>query len=284
MRRLIAALGTCFALAACTSGSAPSVRRAAPSSAAAGLVDATISRNPAADAGSDRVDAASSAFRDTRFLGMEKDALAALRRSGRRIALLEPRPGEPTRTRIPTNWKAFDAVLLRLQETPTSYNGDLVEEIAIYWHARGIDGSITLALTDEQIYLRSGHDNPHPNHLYWLAPATSVQREAVTVVLKHLRTRRPIDCKVEGVSAYQLRLDEARKAHCFFSAPCQEQFDFGKDHLGCTATNAAAVLDTLNRSLPKDVPRLPVPTVDDLEQRVVLSNMADELKNWLRAE
>lgn len=48
-------------------------------------------------------------------------------------------------------------------------------KIEISWTSYFIDGHYTLVITPRQIYLRSGHDNPNPNFLYWLASISENQ-------------------------------------------------------------------------------------------------------------
>ena len=48
-------------------------------------------------------------------------------------------------------------------------------EISIYWNAGCIDGAYYLVITPEQLYLRSGHNNPNPNFIFWQISIDSVQ-------------------------------------------------------------------------------------------------------------
>lgn len=52
------------------------------------------------------------------------------------------------------------------------YPGDTLESkqkygFEIWWPSTYNDGSLVLTVTKKQIYLRSGHNNPNPNYLYW---------------------------------------------------------------------------------------------------------------------
>jgi len=51
-------------------------------------------------------------------------------------------------------------------------NTNLIE---ISWLSMYIDGRYVLVITPRQIYFKSGHDNPNPNHLYWLTRITVTQ-------------------------------------------------------------------------------------------------------------
>ena len=48
-------------------------------------------------------------------------------------------------------------------------------KIEISWTSYYIDGHYTLVITPKQIYLKSGHDNPNPNFLYWLTDISQNQ-------------------------------------------------------------------------------------------------------------
>ena len=49
----------------------------------------------------------------------------------------------------------------------------------IRWPSTYIDGSLVLTVTKRQIYLRSGHDNPNPNYLYWFANINDEQYKII---------------------------------------------------------------------------------------------------------
>jgi hypothetical protein len=53
----------------------------------------------------------------------------------------------------------------------------------IIWPAPSIEGSLEMVITRWQIWLRSGHDNPNPNHLYWITDLSKEQHDAITKVL-----------------------------------------------------------------------------------------------------
>jgi len=46
----------------------------------------------------------------------------------------------------------------------------------IMWNdTPGIDGNFILVLHPKQVFLRSAHDNPNPNYVYWVAPLSDAQ-------------------------------------------------------------------------------------------------------------
>jgi hypothetical protein len=55
-------------------------------------------------------------------------------------------------------------------------NTNLIE---ISWSSIYIDGRYILVITPRQIYLKSGHDNPNPNYLYWLTTISVTQFDMI---------------------------------------------------------------------------------------------------------
>ena len=43
-------------------------------------------------------------------------------------------------------------------------------KLEVCWNSSCTDGSYHMVITPEQIYLRSGHENPNSNRFYWLLP------------------------------------------------------------------------------------------------------------------
>jgi hypothetical protein len=58
--------------------------------------------------------------------------------------------------------------------------------ISISWSSRAIDGGYSLEINPKQIYLRSNHDNPNPNHLYWL---DSISNEQYQIIKSYLNSK-----------------------------------------------------------------------------------------------
>ncbi len=58
-------------------------------------------------------------------------------------------------------------------------------EIEIFWPSPNIDGQYELVLNSQQIYLRSSHDNPNPNFLYWIDNIDRQQFELIRNYLKN---------------------------------------------------------------------------------------------------
>jgi hypothetical protein len=70
-----------------------------------------------------------------------------------------------------------------------TYPGDTTDSkekygYEIWWPSTYNDGSLVLTITKRQIYLRSGHNNPNPNYLYWLVNITDEQYKTVDAKIK----------------------------------------------------------------------------------------------------
>lgn len=61
------------------------------------------------------------------------------------------------------------------------------KSIEISWPGEYIDGSYNLIITPEQIYLRSSHENPNPNFLYWLETITKERYDIISKYLSSLK-------------------------------------------------------------------------------------------------
>lgn len=59
----------------------------------------------------------------------------------------------------------------------TGFNKDKADNkpmIEINWFSSYIDGTYSFVITPRQMYLRSHHNNPNPNYLYWLQKSDSL--------------------------------------------------------------------------------------------------------------
>lgn len=55
---------------------------------------------------------------------------------------------------------------------------------AISWPSPSIDGSLYLVISRRQVWLLSGHDNPNPNELFWVADITEDQYRGVEDMIR----------------------------------------------------------------------------------------------------
>ena len=176
----------------------------------------------------------------------------------------------PGRGRFPSGWRDADAVLLHLARPERFGTSELAEGVEIDWASPGIDGRLALRVTDDQLALVSGHDNPHQNRIYWVAPATREQHAALAAALA--KRAKELGLAPNPAQPRDFRFVKARK----------EKQAFGDDHVPVTRENLRAVLRLVNGALPRDVPSFPVPEGDEIAPRALVSFMAEELADWLR--
>ena len=79
--------------------------------------------------------------------------------------------------------------LMQLDILHLTYPGDTTESkekygYEIWWPSTYNDGSLVLTITKRQIYLRSGHNNPNPNYLYWFVNITDEQYKIIDAKIK----------------------------------------------------------------------------------------------------
>ncbi|WP_348799015.1 hypothetical protein [Flavobacterium adhaerens] len=75
-----------------------------------------------------------------------------------------------------------DVLLLTSATDTTSSRANLGYEIR--WPSPSIDGSLVLTITKHQVYLRSSHDNPNPNYLYWFTNISDVCYTTIDKIIK----------------------------------------------------------------------------------------------------
>jgi hypothetical protein len=75
-----------------------------------------------------------------------------------------------------------DILHLALPLDTTPHNNLVGYEIR--WPSICLDGSLVLTITNRQIYLRSSHDNPNPNYLYWFANISDEQYKIIDKKIK----------------------------------------------------------------------------------------------------
>lgn len=63
------------------------------------------------------------------------------------------------------------------------------------WNSYCIDGRYYMEVTPEQIYLFSGHENPNPNHLYWVL---NISKDVLNILSKNSKKIKDLDCASDG--------------------------------------------------------------------------------------
>jgi hypothetical protein len=145
---------------------------------------------------------------------------------------------------------AFDAIHL----SPELEGSE--QALSISWRSPRIDGRFVLVLTPLQIYLRSGHDNPNPNYLYWLAPLSPAQFESARAFLGRTKDR---------------RFERQESPRDIFWTPAFKEKKGEAPHYRALQRNLKYLLEKLGTALP-------APKTEELKPRVRMVYLLDELR------
>ncbi len=115
-----------------------------------------------------------------------EDRLSALRLRGGAIrdtvfTVLDPVDNLPL---IPPALFQQHPYRLMISEPLDTMPPDQVHRYRLSWPAPFIDGDLELVISARQIWLRSVHDNPNPNELFWYADISREQFSGVGMMLK----------------------------------------------------------------------------------------------------
>ena len=75
---------------------------------------------------------------------------------------------------IPENIQneSCDCLLMRLKNKPS-------KDIEIFWNSNYTDGRYIVVITQNQLYVKSSHENPNPNYLYWVSGIDKNQYQTI---------------------------------------------------------------------------------------------------------
>lgn len=144
-------------------------------------------------------------------------------------------------------------------------------DLNISWNSFWEDGSYALYFNAEQVYLISGHNNPTPNFLFWLAPVTAEQYQALKNYLAK-PVARPLE-KADGYLWFTPPLSDGHwsKNH--------EAVEPKLGHEEVFYRNTIALLRLLNKQLPKEVAPLPLPkSKRDLAAKIHVVRVLEDLE------
>jgi hypothetical protein len=69
------------------------------------------------------------------------------------------------------------------------------KSFTFFWNSYCIDGRYYMAVTPEQIYLYSGHENPNPSHIYWVL---NINKDVLNILAKNYKKIKDLDCHSES--------------------------------------------------------------------------------------
>jgi len=160
----------------------------------------------------------------------------------------------------------------------TSNNKDLMKKlnenrIEISWTSYYIDGRYILVITPRQIYLRSNHDNPNPNYLYWLTSNTEGQYE---LIKHHLASN-----KSNIIHNYK-----SKKSSCltyFFDKASEEKYE--RDNwTNKRYDNFQTLMNLINKPLLESGEKISIPSQKEFNKTKILRLVIDieELQDQIK--
>ncbi len=95
----------------------------------------------------------------------------------------------------------------------TGFNKDKADNkpmIEISWFSSYIDGTYSIVITPRQMYLRSHHNNPNPNYLYWIAKTDSLNYKLIKKHFDNSKLFESVDIqsRPEYIYSFAKHLDE----------------------------------------------------------------------------
>jgi hypothetical protein len=139
----------------------------------------------------------------------------------------------------------------------------------IYWQdTPATDGAFTVVVHPMQIILRSGHNNPNPNYIYWFADLKPGQYKAICAALDNYKSGAFSDKDVWTSHGYKgLRLTRSKTSPWYQD---EEPKEWEWKCANVLRDNTNAVLAELNRILPRGVEKLkPLHIMDLLGYRLL---------------
>lgn len=135
----------------------------------------------------------------------------------------------------------------------------------IFWPAPYTDGSMRLMVNPRQIYLRSGHDNPNPDYLYWFSELDSIQYRAVQKFIAGREKDgwfKVYDNTPDGPTYhfYKRSIPELEITEEWTDELIEKH---SKDHQKKMYLNLRRLLQEINRFLPNPQNRISVPTEEE---------------------
>jgi hypothetical protein len=144
--------------------------------------------------------------------------------------------------------------------------------ISISWSSKAIDGGYSIEINPKQIYLRSHHDNPNPNHLYWLDSLSNEQYQIIKSCL---------NSKIKNkFNKYTHKFSYSQSYG--YKDFIQEKYLRG-DWEDRSYDNLSKLLNLLNKSLKEAKLEVKVPSRKDFENTkpLLISYSEHELEEYL---
>jgi hypothetical protein len=140
-------------------------------------------------------------------------------------------------------------------------NTNLIE---ISWSSIYIDGRYNLVITPRQMYLKSGHDNPNPNHLYWLTAISDTQ----FYLIKNF-----LETETKGI-IHNYTSDNSTNLTYYFDKAKIENYK-GDSWTNKRYDNFQSLMKFINQPLKKNGEKILIPSRKDFENIKILRLVID---------
>ena len=141
----------------------------------------------------------------------------------------------------------------------------------IFWNDRlAIDGDFILVIHPTQLFLRSSHDNPNPDLIYWFSSLSPAQYKAISLFLDRYAGAVFDSRDVWEWPGYRVfHLNGARQSPGHTD---QEENEWQRKRRLTTAGNMNRIFGELNRAMPKGVRKLAAPEADALSKFIYIAD------------
>lgn len=129
------------------------------------------------------------------------------------------------------------------------------KSIEISWPSLYIDGRYHLVITPKQIYLRSGHDNPNPNYLYWM---TNINGNQFCLIKAYFNSQRIK--QLENIT-----IDNSYRQSFFFINFKKEKY-LKNDWTNMRYDNFVKLVDLINKPLKSSNNNILIPNRVDFDK------------------
>jgi hypothetical protein len=145
--------------------------------------------------------------------------------------------------------------------------------LEISWTSMYVDGRYILVITPRQIYLRSSHDNPNPNYLYWLTTTSDKQFELIKQYLEIQTDNGICNYSSENSTCLTYFFDKAKIEKYKRNNWTNKRYD-----------NFLTLMKLINQPLLKDGENILIPSRNDFNNSKILRLVFDiyELQDQIK--
>ena len=165
----------------------------------------------------------------------------------------------------------FDLLITGFEkDSNKKINTNLIE---ISWTSMYVDGRYILVITPRQIYLRSSHDNPNPNYLYWLTSISDKQFELIKNYLEIQKNNLIHNYTSESSTCLSYFFDKAKNEKYKRNNWTNKRYD-----------NFLTLINLINQPLVKNGEKILIPSKSDFDKNKILRLVIDiyELQDQIK--